>query len=126
MKKSVLTPAVAINQALKAGNLKRAELAKKLGVSITTIDNLRQGRTGISNAMAKKLSRVFGQPVEYWNEIGANYAKKNGIKQRTIVEPLKKVSPAEIRMEKNGLALDLLIEFLKLAKEIGITEVKIG
>ncbi len=49
------------------------EGAKALGVSRQTLNNLVNGRSGISPEMAFRLSKAFGSTPELWLRLQANY-----------------------------------------------------
>ena len=50
-----------------------SELADRLGVPLSTITNIISGRSGVSDEMACKLSREFGNKAEFWLNLQRNY-----------------------------------------------------
>jgi len=58
---------------LDPNNLSGRELAVSLGVSPSTLSRLLKGSTGISPAMALRLSKVLGRSAESWLTMQTNY-----------------------------------------------------
>jgi addiction module HigA family antidote len=49
------------------------QAARDLGVNRQTLNNLVNGRSGISPEMAIRLSKAFGGPASMWLELQMNY-----------------------------------------------------
>ena len=49
------------------------EAAKSLGVARQTLNNLLNGKGGISAEMAMRLSKAFGSTPEFWLRLQLNY-----------------------------------------------------
>ena len=80
------------------GNLVRFECIEPLGLSITeaakilgvtrqTLNNLVNGKAGISAEMAVRLSKAFGSSPEMWLRLQVNY-------------DLSRIEPASIRVNR--------------------------
>ena len=54
-------------------DLSVTEAAKKLGVTRTTLSRLLNGHAGISPEMALRLSKLFGNNIEMWVNVQAQY-----------------------------------------------------
>ncbi len=70
------------------------EAAKALGVTRQTLDNLRNGRAGVSAEMAVRLSRAFGSEPEFWLRVQMKYdlAAVRRCDAEIDVKPFKKTS----------------------------------
>lgn len=58
---------------LEPNSLSGRELAISLGVSPSTLSRVLNGSTGISPAMALRLSKVLGRSAESWLAMQTNY-----------------------------------------------------
>ena len=58
-------------------DLKTASMAKALGVSRQTINEILRERRAISPAMALRLSRLFGNSPEFWLNVQQQNNNKN-------------------------------------------------
>ena len=78
------------------------ELAERISVSTATINNLIRGRTSLSMEMAYKLSRAFGNKVEFWLNLQRNYTLANEgtkIKKTTrAIKPFKRAKSSTTRV----------------------------
>lgn len=66
------------------------DLAKKLGVAISTVSRVLKGSGGISPEMALRLSKALGRSPESWLAMQYNYDLWRA-KQRTNLGAVKKV-----------------------------------
>ena len=58
---------------LEPNNLSGRELAEKLDVSASTLNRILKGTSGISPAMALRLSKALGRSPESWLALQYNY-----------------------------------------------------
>lgn len=58
---------------LEPNDISGRELAVSLGVSASTLSRVLNGSTGISPAMALRLSKVLGRSAESWLAMQTNY-----------------------------------------------------
>ncbi len=58
---------------LKPNGISGRELSVALGVSPSTLNRILNGSTGISPAMALRLSKVLGRSAESWLAMQTNY-----------------------------------------------------
>ena len=58
---------------LEPNNLSGRELAAKLGVAASTLNRILAGTSGISPAMALRLSKALGRSPESWLAMQYNY-----------------------------------------------------
>lgn len=56
--------------------ISKAEFAAKMGMSVDTLEQLLDGKIGISDDFAKKLSTEFGTSVEVWKNLQKTYGQK--------------------------------------------------
>lgn len=66
------------------------QLAKKLGVSPSTLNRVLQGRSGISPEMALRLSKALGRSPESWLVMQDNYELWHA-RQSVNLEAVEKV-----------------------------------
>ena len=62
-----------IKRALEAYNMTQIELARRLEVSRSFINEVIRGKKGISAKMAVKLESIFDMPATYWYGIQSHY-----------------------------------------------------
>ena len=55
-----------LEEFLKPSGITQAELAKKMGMGVQTINMLVNGRRAVTAETAIKLSKVFGNSAEFW------------------------------------------------------------
>ena len=67
------------------------QLARRLKVPRTRIERLVKGKTSLSLDTARRLSRLFGHPVEYWLNLQRNYDLAHAPHNEDLAEikPLK-------------------------------------
>jgi addiction module HigA family antidote len=69
-----LHPGIIVKDALIDNTgLTVTEAAERLGVTRTTLSRLLNGRSGISPEMALRLSKLFGNSIEMWVNLQAQY-----------------------------------------------------
>jgi addiction module HigA family antidote len=71
--------------------LTTASLAKSLGVSRQTVNELLRERRSITPAMALRLSRLFGNSPEFW--LNVQHARDLWESEKQIQEELTKIRP---------------------------------
>lgn len=77
--KNPLHPGIIVRDALIDNtDFSIAQAARMMGVNRSTLSRLINGKSGISNGMALKLSRFLGTSVEMWTNIQANYERDKG------------------------------------------------
>ena len=74
-------------------NLTTTGLAKKLGVSRQTVNELLLERRAVSPAMALRLSRLFGNTAEFW--LNAQRAMDLWKAQREISREIERIKPLQ-------------------------------
>lgn len=72
-------------------NLSTATLAKALGVSRQTINELLRERRSITPAMSLRLSRLFGKPPEFW--LNAQQTRDLWESEKRFRKELNKIHP---------------------------------
>ena len=93
-----LHPGFIVKEALidiEGANLTVTEAADKLGVTRTTLSRLLNGRAGLSPAMAFRLAKLFGNSVEMWINLQAQYdvwVIQQQPPNKFKVKPLKKAA----------------------------------
>ena len=68
--------------------------AEALGVTRQALNNLVNGKAGISPEMAIRLSKAFGSTPEFWLRLQAAYDLAHIEQQKIRVERIKRSSPA--------------------------------
>lgn len=71
--------------------LTATSLAKALGVSRQTINELLRERRSISPSMALRLARLFGNAPEFW--LNVQHAKDLWESEKSIQKELNKIQP---------------------------------
>lgn len=72
-------------------NLSTASLAKALGVSRQTINELLRERRSVTPPMALRLSRLFGNSPEFW--LNAQQTRDLWESEKRFFKDLKKIHP---------------------------------
>ena len=62
-----------LKNALNAYDMKQAELAEKIGVSKSVINEIIKGKRNINAAFALKLEPIFDMPASYWMELQTQF-----------------------------------------------------
>ena len=70
------TPGLAILEGIEWLKMDKAEFARRLGVSMETLEGLIAGTVEITLELASALESVTGSPAAYWRML-ASKAKKN-------------------------------------------------
>jgi addiction module HigA family antidote len=68
--------------------------AEALGVTRQALNNLVNGKAGISPEMAIRLSKAFGSTPEFWLRLQAAYDLAHIEQQKIRVERIKRSNPA--------------------------------
>jgi addiction module HigA family antidote len=66
---------------LKPLNITSYQLAQKLGVPHSDVDNLCRGKSSVSPSMAVGLGKFFGTSVEFWLNLQKQYDVRKGIEK---------------------------------------------
>lgn len=76
-----------LKDALDASNMKQSELANKIDVHKSIINEIIKGKRGMNVTLAQKLEAIFGLPANYWMKIQNDYdiASKNQ-KNKLIID----------------------------------------
>jgi antitoxin HigA-1 len=74
-------------------NLSAYKLAKELGVSIPTVNEIARGRRAVTAEMALRLSRYFGTTAQLWQNLQSQYdleiaSEKIGKQVERAIQPL--------------------------------------
>lgn len=64
---------IPLKEALEAYSMKQCELAERIGVSKTVINEIIKGKRGMSKSVAIALENIFGVPAKYWLDIQRDY-----------------------------------------------------
>lgn len=72
------------------------EGAKVLGVTRQALNNLVNGKSGISPEMAVRLSKAFGSTAEFWLRLQMNHDLAQVRKQEDEI-PVERFRPKEVR-----------------------------
>jgi antitoxin HigA-1 len=70
---TTIHPGEHLKELLKEWNISQTRLAKHTGTKVGLINEVCNGRRGISTALAQKLGRAFGTSVEFWINLQASY-----------------------------------------------------
>ena len=62
-----------LKDALEAHHMKQSELAEKIGVSKTIVNEIVKGKRGINAHLAVSLEPIFGFPASFWLNIQSDY-----------------------------------------------------
>ena len=78
---------------MKPMNLSAHRLAKELGLSIRTINEIVHRRRGVTAEMALRLARLFGTTPQLWQKLQCRYdleiaVAKNGTRIEHAILPL--------------------------------------
>ena len=73
MLKTTVHPGEHLKELLKEWNITQSRLAGHIGVRVGVINEVCNGRRGISVTLAQKLARAFGTSVEFWINLQAGY-----------------------------------------------------
>ncbi len=76
------------------------KLAKELGVSVPTVNEIVRRRRAVTAEMALRLSRYFGTTAQLWQNLQSQYdleiaSQKIGKKVESAIQPLKRPDLAE-------------------------------
>lgn len=116
-----------IREELEARNWTQEDLAKVLGISLKTVNQIIKGKQSLSIETARLLSKAFGQSPQYWLNIDMNYrARLQGESQKesetAIKSMLFKYMPIREMIQKGWLRdyenLEELVEQVKEFWEI--------
>jgi len=77
-------PGDIIKDELEARNWKQEDLAEITGMSLKNINHLLNNKIAISTEMARLLSKVFGQSVNFWINLDVNF--RNRLKEESVQE----------------------------------------
>jgi HTH-type transcriptional regulator/antitoxin HigA len=69
----VSAPGLTLLDLLAEHGMTEAELAKRTGCPLSTINGIIEGKVSITYEIATILERVFGTPVTFWIQREANY-----------------------------------------------------
>ncbi len=73
------------------------EGAKVLGVTRQALNNVINGKSGISPEMAIRLSRAFGSPPDTWLRMQVAYDLAQAMKDESKIKVQRQKVPAELR-----------------------------
>jgi addiction module HigA family antidote len=74
------------------------EGAKILGITRHTLNNVINGKSGISPEMAIRLSKAFGSPPETWLRMQLAYDLAAARKDERKIKVLRQLVPQELRL----------------------------
>ena len=75
-----------LKELLELRNMKQAELARRIGVSATTINSvIKRNSKSMDFSVMEKIADVLGVPIEYFRE--SNVTVKEELAPETIAEP---------------------------------------
>lgn len=85
------------NACLEALGLTVTEGAKALGVSRQALNNVVNGKSGISADMAIRLSKAFGSTPDTWLRMQAAYDLAQAMKNESKIKVRRQHLPPELR-----------------------------
>lgn len=68
-----MPPGETLAEALEERGMTQAELAKRIGRPVKTINEIVKGKTAITAETALQLEQAFGIPARFWNNLESNY-----------------------------------------------------
>jgi HTH-type transcriptional regulator/antitoxin HigA len=68
-----IPPGTTLLEAIQSRGLSQAELAKRTGRPLKTINEIVKGKTAITPETALQLEHVLGVPASFWNKLERNY-----------------------------------------------------
>jgi len=82
-----IAPGVTLLETIQSLGLSQAELAKRTGRPLKTINEIVKGKAAITPETALQLERVLGVPASFWNKLERNYREAlAAIKERRTLE----------------------------------------
>ena len=101
----VSAPGATLLDLLEERGMAQAELAKRTGRPLKTINEIIKGKAAITSETAIQLERVLGTPAEFWNQREANYraylARQKELENLTTQKDWLKQFPIK-EMKKRG------------------------
>jgi len=86
------------NACLEPLGLSVTEGAKILGVTRQALNNVINGKAGISPEMAIRLTKAFGSTADTWLRMQAAYDLAQAMKNEHIIKVQRQRVPAELRV----------------------------
>src|SRR5713226_3995907 len=68
-----IAPGTTLLETIQSLGLSQAELAKRTGRPLKTINEIVKGKAAITAETALQLERVLGVPASFWNKLERNY-----------------------------------------------------
>jgi addiction module HigA family antidote len=82
-----IAPGATVLETIQSGGLSQAELAKRTGRPLKTINEIVKGKAAITAETALQLEHVLGVPASFWNKLERNYRQAvAAIKERKTLE----------------------------------------
>jgi addiction module HigA family antidote len=85
------------NACLEPLGLSITEGAKVLGVTRQALNNVVNGKSGISAEMAIRLTKAFGSTADTWLRMQASYDLAQAMKNESKIKVRRQHIPAELR-----------------------------
>lgn len=86
---------------LQVRGITQVELAERMGVSFPRVNELVNGKRGVTVDTALRLARLFGTTPQYWVNLQRDFdlavVLQAGIEHIRQIEPLAKASEARVR-----------------------------
>src|ERR1039457_4867387 len=104
-----IAPGATLQETIESLGISQAELAKRTGRPLKTINEIINGKAAITAETALQLERVLGVPASFWNNLEQNYREalaslKEGKALEEIHEWVKSFPVKEL-IKRNALAV---------------------
>ena len=84
-----------LKNALEGYEMSQKELAEKIGISTTIINEVIKGKRGMNTNLAILLEPIFGMPAKYWLDIQNDYEIASKKKDNTLIVDNGEIETAE-------------------------------
>jgi len=103
-----VAPGATLLETIESLGISQAELAKRTGRPLKTINEIINGKAAITAETALQLERVLGVPASFWNNLERNYREAlASLKERKALEEINewvKSFPVKELVKRNALA----------------------
>jgi HTH-type transcriptional regulator/antitoxin HigA len=103
-----VAPGATLLETIESLGISQAELAKRTGRPLKTINEIINGKAAITAETALQLERVLGVPASFWNNLERNYREAlASLKERKALEAIEewvKSFPVKELVKRNALA----------------------
>jgi HTH-type transcriptional regulator / antitoxin HigA len=103
-----IAPGATLQETIESLGISQAELAKRTGRPLKTINEIINGKAAITAETALQLERVLGVPAPFWNNLEQNYREAlASLKEGKALEEIHewvKLFPVKELVKRNALA----------------------